>query len=76
MYNYAQLNEANICVGVSSLSGEVPEFNYMTKEDFNPVTGVLLTETVFLSRMIRISMYSNSYLGLRYTAEGKWAVVK
>lgn len=69
---YAQLNEENICVGISKLSGVVPEYNYEIVSNFNPVTGETLTEEKFVSRMIEIPVYSQNYLGLKYVEEGKW----
>ena len=76
MYYYAQLNESNVCIGISSLAGEVPEINYSAQDTFDPITGTIKREMVFASRMIRVPVYSSSYMGLRYTTEGKWAVAK
>jgi hypothetical protein len=72
MVIYAQLNEENICVGISHLSGEVPEYNYTNEESFNPVTGETTTEQIFISRMIPIPVYTENYLGLRYAEDGSW----
>jgi hypothetical protein len=69
---YAQLNANNVCEAISQLKAEVPEYNYETKINFNPITGETTTEEVFLSRMIRIPVYSENYIGLQYTDEGKW----
>lgn len=69
---YAQLDQNNICVGVSELKAEVPEFNYETKVDINPITQETTTTEVFISRMIQIPIYSINYIGLRYTEEGNW----
>lgn len=35
MINYAQLNDENICIGISQLTGEVEVENMVQIEDFN-----------------------------------------
>lgn len=72
---YAQLNEQNICTGISNLSGKVDEYNYTANTDFNPITGDLTTEEVFVSRMIEIPVYSENYFGLKYN-NGSWETVE
>ena len=47
MVLYAQLDENNICVGVSQLNDYKPEYNYTTIENFNPITGETTTEEIF-----------------------------
>ena len=74
-YFYAQLNSDNICVGVSNLAGEVPEYNYAKTDNYNPVTGETTSESVFISRMIRIPVYTNNYNGLQYNEDGTWSNV-
>lgn len=74
MYFYAQLDESNICIGVSQLSGEVSEYNYIEATNFDPITGQTTTIERFVSRMISIPVYSENYIGLRYT-EQEWEVV-
>lgn len=66
--NYCQLDINNICVGVSSLSGEVAEYNYNDEPIFNPITGLFETPTTptFKSRMIKVNVYSTAYLGLHW----------
>ena len=72
---YVQLDQNDICTGISSLSGEVPEYNYMTPEEFDPITGeTTIGEPVFLSRMIEIPKYTDAYIGLRYVEDGKWVL--
>jgi len=71
--NYAQLDQNNICVGISQLIGEVPEINYSNTENFNPVTGETTTEQIFVSRMILIPVYSENYIGLKYNDDGTWS---
>lgn len=74
---YAQLDQNNICVGISQLSGQVPEYNYHTPTTFDPITGQTTEgESVFLSRMIQICTYSSSYMGLRYMENGNWEEVE
>ena len=74
---YAQLDIDNICVGVSNLAGTVPEYNYVAAEEFDPVTGeTTIGDSVFVSRMIEIPKYSEAYIGLRYTDDGKWERVE
>ncbi len=68
---YAQLDENNICVGVSSLSAEVPEINHIDEQTFDPITEIITTENKFVSRMIKVPYYSNAYIGLKYN-NGKW----
>ena len=70
---YAQLDVNNICVGVADLAGAVPEYNYTTAEDFDPVTGAtVIGDPVFTSRMIEIPKYTDAHIGLRYIEDGKW----
>ena len=74
---YAQLNSSNICVGVSNLSGAVPEYNYATSNDFDPITGQYIAgELVFRSRMIEGPVFTENYIGLHYTNDGKWEKVE
>ena len=74
--NYAQLNQDNICIGISSLSGEVPEYNYSNSSIYDRITDTFIQgEPVFISRMIPIKVYSESYLGLHYAENGKWEAV-
>ena len=72
---YAQLNENDICIGVSELNGEVPEYNYATNENYDPITGTTETEQRFVSRMIKIPVYSTNFIGLKYN-EGTWERVE
>ena len=70
---YAQLDINNICVGIANLSGAVPEYNYIIPEEYDPITGKTTTgEKIFVSRMIQIPKYSETFLGLHYTDDGKW----
>jgi hypothetical protein len=71
---YAQLNEDNVCVGVSNLTGEVSEYNYIDETDYNPITGESTSKQVFVSRMIEIPVYSVNFIGLQYTENG-WTKV-
>ena len=74
---YAQLNQNNICTGISSLSGEVPEYNYSSSEVYDPITDTMVTgESKFISRMIPVKVLSDAYLGLHYTADGKWEKIE
>lgn len=75
-YYYAQLNEINICSGVSELKSDVSEYNYKENPQYNPITEQWdETETIFVSRMIKIPVYSENYIGLKYNEEGKWEQV-
>lgn len=74
---YAQLNSNNICVGVSDLSGTVNEYNYADVNDFDPITGqYTVGEPVFISRMIEVPVFTENYIGLHYTDDGKWEKVE
>ncbi len=68
---YAQLDENNICIGVSQLNDAVAEYNYATEQDYDPVTGKTTREEKFVSRMIEIQVYSENYIGLHYN-KGTW----
>jgi hypothetical protein len=70
-YFYAQLDENDICVCVSCLKGEVPEYNYSINQNYNPITGETTNEDVFVSRMIQIPVYSTNFIGLYYN-NGTW----
>lgn len=73
---YAQLNEQNICTGVSNLSNKVPEYNYILEANFDPITGETAQgDQVFSSRMVEISVYSSNYIGLKYN-EGSWEIIE
>lgn len=75
--NYAQLNQNNICTGISSLSGEVPEYNYSNPEIYDPITDSFIQgESKFISRMVPIKVYSESYIGLHYTDNGEWEKIE
>lgn len=66
-FNYCQLDINNICICVSQLNGVVPEYNYNTEKNFNPLTGQFENgQEVFISRMIRVEVYSPTYIGLKY----------
>ena len=70
---YAQLNELNICVGISQLNREIPEYNYSETTKFNPITNENVEgESIFQSRMIQIQVFSDSYIGLHYNEDGSW----
>lgn len=74
-YIYAQLDINNICTGISKLSGQVEEYNYKTESNFDPITGIYTEDkVVFVSRMIKIPVASNNYIGLKYN-EGTWEKV-
>ena len=68
---YAQLDENNICTGISELIGEVPEYNYTEDKNYNPITGEMTTNNLFVSRMIEIPVYSTNFIGLKYN-NGSW----
>ena len=70
-YFYAQLNEDNVCICVSALSGEVPELNYIDEPNFDPISGQTTITTIFVSRMIPIPIQSMNFIGLRYN-NGTW----
>lgn len=73
MYYYAQLNQDSICVGISQLVGQVPEVNYKHPQTYNPILEQWITgEPEFVSRMVQIPVYSEVYIGLCYTDDGKW----
>ena len=72
---YAQLDENNICVGVSNLSGEVNELNIILEEDYDPITKETTTIEKFVSRMIEIPIYSSNFIGLKYLEDGEWGNV-
>lgn len=57
---YAQLNHLNICVGVSILAAQVPEYNYFERDG----------NQVFASRMILIDDFDLQLLGKTYTDSG------
>lgn len=69
---YAQLDQNDICVGISDLMGEVQEINTQDVSNFDPITGTTTTTTVFVSRMIKIPVYSQNYVGLKYNSDGTW----
>ena len=69
---YAQLDEDNVCIGVSELSGEVLEYNFAELVEYNPITKETTTTEQFISRMIEIPVYSTNYLGLRYLENDNW----
>lgn len=60
---YAQLDENNICVGVSNLADEIAEYNYTAAG-------------LFISRMIPLPEYDTKILGLCYTNSGSWERVE
>lgn len=70
---YAQLDENNICTGISELSGAVPEYNYSVNLNYNPITKETTQFDVFVSRMIEIPVFSENFIGLKYENQ-KWAV--
>lgn len=75
MYIYAQLDISNICVGISQLKKDVPEYNYESNRQYNPITSELTEgESLFVSRMILVPVYSENYIGLRYN-QGQWEQV-
>ena len=46
-----------------------------TNENYNPITGTTETEERFVSRMIKIPVYSTNFIGLKYN-EGTWERVE
>lgn len=72
---YCQLDINNICVGAAKLSGEVAEYNYQDNSEFNPVTGITVNKHDFISRMIKVEVYSTAYIGLKYNENGTWVNV-
>lgn len=73
---YIQLNQDNICVSIANLKSDVPEMNYNTEVDFDPIIGQSTEKQVFVSRMIKVPVYSSNYLGLHYIEDGKWEEAK